>query len=69
MSSVNYSNSKCPKCQSSSFEIEEETPKGSGFKLMFVRCSSCKTVVGVADYYNIGSLLHKLAEKLHINLN
>ncbi|WP_291071942.1 hypothetical protein [Empedobacter sp. UBA5637] len=66
---ANYSNSKCPNCSNTSFEMVEETPKGSNFKLMFVRCQSCKTVIGFTDYYNTGSLLHKLAEKLRINLD
>jgi len=69
MSYTNYSYSKCPKCEDSSFEMAEETPKGSGFKLMFVRCSSCKTVVGVIDYFNIGNLVQELATKLKVPLN
>lgn len=64
-----YSDSKCPHCQKTGFEVKEETPKDSNFKLMFVRCQSCKTVVSVLDYYNIGKLLHKLAEKLNIRLD
>lgn len=61
--------SKCPSCTSSSFETNIETPKDSAFKLLFVRCSSCGTVVGVLDYYNIGSLLEKLGRKLGVNLH
>ncbi len=61
-------NSKCPKCESSSFEVEYETPKNSNFKLLFVCCSSCGTVVGVLDYYNIGAMLEKLGDRLNINL-
>ncbi len=61
--------SKCPKCEKSGFELAEETPLGSAFKLMFVRCSSCKTVVGVTDYLNTNELIYKLAERLKINLD
>lgn len=64
----NYSGSKCPKCEGTSFEMVEETPKGSRFKFMFVRCSSCKTVVGFTDYYNIGYLIQNLADKLNVKL-
>lgn len=67
--SVNYSGSKCPRCQSTSFEIAEETPSKSNFILSFVRCSLCKTVVGVNDFYNIGRLIHDLAKRLKIDLN
>jgi len=66
--STNYSNSKCPSCNNSSFEMIEETPKGSSFKLMFIRCKSCKTVVGVTDYFNTNFLLKKLAEKLNLEI-
>lgn len=60
--------SKCPKCEASSFETELETPRGSSFKLLFIRCSSCGTVVGVMDYYNIGAMLEKLGDKLGVDL-
>ncbi|GAA6766484.1 hypothetical protein AAFH68_24260 [Flavobacterium sp. CGRL1] len=65
----NYSGSKCAKCNSSSFETVLETPSKSNFKLQFIRCSSCKTVIGVADYYNLGALIYKLAKKMGINLD
>ncbi len=63
------SNSKCSNCQKSGFEISEEEPRGSAFKIMFIRCQWCKTVVGTTEYYNVGSLIHKLAKKLNINLD
>ena len=64
----NYSSSKCPNCVSSSFEVVNETPNHSRFKLQFVRCSSCKTVIGVLEYNNIGALIEILAKKLNIKL-
>lgn len=60
--------SKCPNCSSTSFETAIEEPSGSNFKLIFIRCSSCGTVVGTMDYYNIGSMLEKIGDKLGINL-
>lgn len=63
------SSSKCPHCQNNSFELSTEAPYGSKYKLTFIRCKSCKTVVGVMDYYNIGTLIYKLAEKLRIKLD
>lgn len=63
-----FSTSKCPNCQKTGFEVEIEEPKDSKFKLLFVRCQWCKTVVGVLDYYNIGKLLHVLAEKLNVKI-
>lgn len=56
--------SKCPKCEASNFETVVESPKNSNFKVQFIRCASCRTVVGAMDYFNIGKLIHVLAEKL-----
>ncbi|MDI9870558.1 hypothetical protein [Flectobacillus roseus] len=63
--------SRCPNpsCNSSSFETVEKVPNGSRFKLNFIQCSSCGTVVSVQDYNNIEALIYKLAGKLKINLN
>jgi hypothetical protein len=64
-----FSTSICPHCQKSGFETVVEEPSGSNFKIIFVRCQWCKTVVGVTEYYNCGSLIHKLAKKLNVNLD
>jgi uncharacterized Zn finger protein len=61
--------STCPKCPNSSFELVENTPRHSEFKLSFIQCSSCGAVVGVLDYYNIGQLIHDLAKKLRVNID
>lgn len=61
--------SKCPKCENSNFEVVNELPVNSNYELIFVRCASCHTVVGAVDYYNIGSLIKKLALKLRIDLD
>lgn len=64
--------SRCPKCNNSTFEIVEQEPKNSSYKLMFVQCSSCGSVIGVLDYFNIGTLLKKLKDDNEIeffNLN
>ena len=44
-------------------------PHGSSFKLMAVCCSSCGSVVGVTDYYNLGTLVHKIAKALNIKVD
>lgn len=64
-----FSTTKCSSCQKSGFEVIVEEPKGSNFKLILVRCQSCKTAIGVLDYYNIGTLVHKLAKKLNVDLD
>lgn len=61
--------SSCPKCDSHSFETVLHEPSGSRFKVQFIQCSRCGCVVGTAEYYNIGNLLHKLAEKLNVKID
>lgn len=61
--------SSCPKCGGHRFEMVTKEPSGSKFKVQFIQCASCGCVVGTSEYYNIGALLHKLAEKLNINLS
>lgn len=59
----------CIKCNNSTFQLEEVTPRGSNFVLNFIKCSSCDGAVGVIDFYNIGELIHQLSEKLGVSLN
>lgn len=61
--------SRCIKCDNSSFEIVESTPRRSAFKLMFVQCTACGGVVGVLDFYNIGERITELAKKLGVTLS
>lgn len=65
---TNYSGTQCPKCENTSFELVEDTPRESSFKMMFVRCCSCNTAVGIVDYYNAGYLVKQLAEKLNVEI-
>lgn len=56
--------SRCPKCTSSSFEVEIESPENSKFKYSFIRCASCKTVVGVSEAYYNSDILIKLCKAI-----
>lgn len=58
--------SKCMRCDGTTFELKENTPRTSNFKLMFVQCSSCGGVVGVQEYFNLGYYVKQIAEKLGI---
>ncbi len=64
-----FSTSKCPNCQKTGFEMNTEIISGSDYKVNFVRCISCKTVVGLLDYFNAGDLILKLAKKLGKDLS
>jgi hypothetical protein len=60
----------CVRCGGNTFEvIEQRSVKNSNFKLNFVQCSGCGGVVGVLDFYNIGNMLHELAQKLGVRLS
>jgi uncharacterized Zn finger protein len=61
-------NSQCPKCESTRFETAVEEPSGSAYKIIFVRCSHCGTVVGTTDYYNTGALLEKIAKRMGFDI-
>jgi len=65
------SRSVCPNqsCKSTTFEVATESIRHANFKLSFIRCYSCGTVVGVTEYYNIGERLDKLAKKLGTRLD
>lgn len=56
--------SKCPKCDSTQFEVQENSPVGSRFKIIFVQCSRCGCVVGVTDYRNIGYEVQEVKQEL-----
>ncbi|CAH1053998.1 hypothetical protein [Paenibacillus pseudetheri] len=56
--------SKCLGCGGTRFEMVENSPTGSQYKLMFVQCASCGGVVGVMDYYNVGQQNEKIKEGL-----
>ena len=60
------SGSVCPKCPNTTFETVVEYADVNKFPLQFVRCRSCKCVVGVMDDFNIGSLIVQLAQKLDV---
>lgn len=60
--------STCTKCDNTQFEVKEVTPQNSNFRLYFVQCTSCGGVIGVIDFYNIGDLIHQLADELNVPL-
>ncbi len=56
--------SKCPKCDNASFEVVENSPLHSNYKLIFVQCRKCGSVVGTMDYSNIGTILKDVEKKV-----
>lgn len=66
--------SKCPKCESTSFELKASDSTGRNvidgtvYAYAFIQCRSCGAVVGVVDGHHVPSLLEKIAAKLGFNL-
>ncbi len=50
------------------FEAKEFFPTHSNFKVQFIQCATCGTVVGVMDYWSISNLIIELAKKLGFKL-
>ena len=62
--------STCVKCNGTIFEVKENANvRHSAFKIMFIQCASCGAVVGTTDYFNVPSLLEKMAAKMGFNLH
>lgn len=59
--------STCVKCGNTRFEMKEQSPVSSNYKYLFIQCTSCGGVVGVVEYFNIGSLIHKILDRLGIH--
>ncbi len=59
--------STCPKCDNTTFEMVENSPRRSKYKLEFIQCAACGAVVGVMDYLNIGAKLEEMEKKIGSN--
>ena len=71
----NHSATKCPKCDKTNFELVEDFPTGSAWKMIYIRCSSCKTFLQALYMDNVtiqvDNLLKdikKIKEKLGVYL-
>lgn len=59
---------KCPKCENTSFSLEELNIDKSEYILYGVCCKSCGTVVGTHEYFNISTLVKNLGKALKIDI-
>jgi hypothetical protein len=48
---------------------ENDNVRDAAHKIMFIQCANCGSVVGTTDYFNIPTLLEKLAKKLGVTLH
>ena len=56
--------SKCGQCGGFSWELSEEAPTGSNYKVYFVRCTMCKVPIGVMDFYHTHTKLDKIDKSI-----
>jgi len=59
---ANLSGTKCPKCEHKGFELVEDEPANSNWKHMYLRCSSCKSFLGILYMNNTNILIEQLQE-------
>jgi predicted nucleic-acid-binding Zn-ribbon protein len=59
-----FGSTKCGKCESASFKIQEISPSGANYKMFAIQCGSCQTPIGVTDYYSTGALLKQQEKTL-----
>lgn len=65
----NRSNTKCPHCQSTTFEVVNDEPIGIDYELRYLRCKDCNTFLDVIYIDTTALLVRKIAEHLKINLD
>ena len=56
--------STCSKCQGHLFELSENSPAKSRYKLWFVQCSTCGVPIGAMEYLNAGTNLARIEERV-----
>lgn len=57
-----FSFTKCGHCNGTVTKIAEIQPSGTDFKQIAICCSSCSSILGITDYFNVGNLV-KMQEK------
>ena len=65
---TNYSGTKCPKCANNSFEEVQESPLKSLIMINIIRCTSCKSAIGIRECESSAMLVRELAKRLNITL-
>lgn len=57
MARTNYSGTRCPKCEKTSFEVVDDAPSESTYRYSYLRCSSCKTFLAAFDFDPVGAIV------------
>jgi hypothetical protein len=60
--------SKCAKCDASTFEIKPFKPTDAAAEIVFVQCAKCGSVAGVVEATKVSALLKELHNKVIVQL-
>jgi len=66
MNTANSTGTKCPKCENKQFELVEDYPTNSSFKMFYIRCSSCKTFLQALPYNDTNNMIDRIIKFLKI---
>lgn len=61
--------SSCPKCGQHLFQMIEQEPGSAAYKYLYHQCSSCGTVVGVTEFYNLGAIIKETPDSVFKRLD
>ena len=56
--------SRCAKCNSSFFELVEQSPQNANYKIWFVQCSQCGSPVGAMEYFTAWTQMNRIDKKI-----
>ena len=62
MNKANSTGTKCPKCEKIQFELVEDYPTGSNFKMIYIRCCSCKTFLQALSFSDTNDVLDRIVK-------
>jgi hypothetical protein len=60
--SRNMAVSICGRCENKTFELVTKEPKGSAIKINFIQCAACGSVLGMVDFFNVGTEVMRISK-------
>lgn len=60
MTIPNSSGTRCPKCENSRFELVEDFPTKSAYKMYYIRCIGCRTFLHAIPYFDTNNKIDLL---------
>lgn len=61
----NQSFTKCPKCEKTQFELIQDTPLGTEYVHLFLRCAVCKTFLQMVPLSNTNVMIEQLQNDIN----